>query len=164
MKIRTLMLGIGLAIATSIATGLVSAEVYKWTDETGKVHYGDRKPEKGVAQRINVSSGKSSSQPSQMAAEPESATPAAEAATAAQRSKDKGLTDDGLTNEQRQANCDVARKNLKTMQDNARIRIQEGEAQRYLTAEEIEEKRAEMQQLAAVNCGNRSNTNTTAAN
>ena len=31
-----------------------SADVYKWTDERGKTHYGDRPPEEAKAQRVEI--------------------------------------------------------------------------------------------------------------
>lgn len=30
--------------------GAISAEVYKWTDESGRVHYGDKPPDEGAVQ------------------------------------------------------------------------------------------------------------------
>lgn len=141
MKIRMLMLGACLALASAS----VNAEVYKWTDESGKVHYGDRKPERGNAQQINVRSGKPS-QPSLMAPEPETA---ASQEDAGEKTAEKTS---GPTEAQLKANCDIARKNLKTIEENARIRIQEGDQQRYLTPEEIAAERAKMEELVQSSC------------
>lgn len=141
MEIRTLALGACLALA-SVTAG---AEVYKWTDENGKTHYGDRKPENQTAQQLNVRSGQPS-QPSLMA-------PVAEASDAAgQVAGNSALKKEEEREQKRRSNCETARNNLQTIRDNARIRITEGEEQRYLTTEEINEKREEMQRLVERTC------------
>lgn len=141
MTIRTLILGACLILTSATAI----AEVYKWTDETGKVHYGDRKPEDLAAEKVNVRVGLPSS-PAVMAPEPPTAESPDEAKT-----EDESQTS-GLTQAQRQSNCEIAQNNLKTMQNNGRIRIEENGERRYLTPEEIEAKRAEMQKVATENC------------
>ena len=54
---------------------------------------------------------------------------------------------------QREANCATARSNLDVIDRNARIRIEENGEQRYLSPEEIAEKRAEFERIAEENCG-----------
>ena len=54
---------------------------------------------------------------------------------------------------QREANCATARSNLEVIANHARIRIEENGALRYLTQEEIAEKRAELERMAEDNCG-----------
>ena len=51
----------GLLLAGLLITP-AGAEVYKWTDEQGRVHYGDRPPEEG-AQSVDVDPGSSSGSP-----------------------------------------------------------------------------------------------------
>lgn len=144
MKIRMLMLGACLALASAS----INAEVYKWADESGKVHYGDRKPERGNAQQINVRSGKPS-QPSLMAPERETADLADEAPeTTESRSED--------LEKQRAANCETARNNLKIIEENPRIRVQDGKEQRYLSPEEIAAKQQEMEEFARTSCNSQS--------
>lgn len=46
----------------SLLTVSMGAEVYKWTDKQGRVHYGDRPPDKG-AQSVDVDPGSSSGSP-----------------------------------------------------------------------------------------------------
>jgi hypothetical protein len=46
------------ALALLLATAVPAAEVYRWTDADGKVHFGD-KPPAGGADQINVRAGRS---------------------------------------------------------------------------------------------------------
>jgi hypothetical protein len=154
MKIQTLIVGACLTLASVTAV----AEVYKWTDVQGNIHYGDRKPENHASVQLNIRAGKPSN-PSTMAPPRQEAEPTVED----QASTDERNGNAGLTMEQRQANCDVARGNLQTIETNNRIRISENGEQRYLTPEEIESKRLEMQQLAAASCGDASKTGFTMA-
>lgn len=49
-RMKTLgLLGVSLALALS-----ASAQVYKWTDSTGKVHYGDQAPPEAKAAQVKV--------------------------------------------------------------------------------------------------------------
>lgn len=141
MIIQTLILGACLILTSATAI----AEIYKWTDETGKVHYGDRKPENRAAEKVNVRVRVPSS-PAVMAP----ATATAESPDNAKAEDDSQIS--GLTQAQRQSNCEIAQDNLKTIQNSDRIRIEENGERRYLTPEEIEAKRAEMQKVAAENC------------
>ena len=54
---------------------------------------------------------------------------------------------------QREANCETARTNLKLIQQNSRIRIEEEGELRYLTPEEIEEQKQQFEKIAEENCG-----------
>lgn len=58
--------GIQRSIGGLLLAGLLitpaGAEFYKWTDEQGRVHYGDRPPDEG-AQSVDVDPGSSSSSP-----------------------------------------------------------------------------------------------------
>ncbi|MCP4064816.1 MAG: DUF4124 domain-containing protein, partial [Gammaproteobacteria bacterium] len=53
---------------------------------------------------------------------------------------------------QRDANCATARSNLEVIANHARIRIEENGELRYLTPEELAEKRAELERMAEDNC------------
>jgi len=42
-----------LAVA-ALATGLVHAEIFRWTDEAGRVHYSDSPPDKGKTSKVKI--------------------------------------------------------------------------------------------------------------
>lgn len=43
-------------IGVLIASGAAAGEIYKWTDATGNVHYGDRPAENATVERLNIQS------------------------------------------------------------------------------------------------------------
>lgn len=45
---------VALALSTFLASAVVTAELYQWTDENGRVHFGDRAPQAQQAQSISV--------------------------------------------------------------------------------------------------------------
>ena len=45
---------IGLALVVLVAGGFVQAEIYKWEDESGKVHFGDSPPEAVKTEQLRV--------------------------------------------------------------------------------------------------------------
>jgi len=56
MNRKILLLTVLMAAAPGLAT---SASVYKWTDENGVTHFGDRQPTGRNAEQVNVRSGTS---------------------------------------------------------------------------------------------------------
>lgn len=53
-----------LFVCTGVGVGNAVAEVYKWTDEQGKVHYGDRPPKQEQAEVLEMPKVKSQQAPS----------------------------------------------------------------------------------------------------
>jgi hypothetical protein len=54
---------------------------------------------------------------------------------------------------QRDAACETARSNLDIIERNSRIRVEEDGEQRFLSQEEINEKKQEFQTMVDENCG-----------
>jgi len=61
MKRCSQQLGTGLMLAAMLLVP-AGAEIFKWTDEQGRVHYGDKPPEKG-ARSVDVDPGTSNGSP-----------------------------------------------------------------------------------------------------
>ena len=71
MRFSTIIAAVFIAITVAWLPQTAPAEeVYRWVDENGVVHFGDRAPEKGEAEKIAVQPG--SGTPSPAAANPES--------------------------------------------------------------------------------------------
>ncbi len=47
--------GLALAVAATLCASGAAAQVYRWTDDKGKVHYGDRPPEEAKAKPVDTS-------------------------------------------------------------------------------------------------------------
>lgn len=149
MNINILALTLLIVVVPGTA---MSASVYKWTDEKGMTHFGDQQPTGVVAEKVNIRSGTSSQAPGDRQSpqerlgdlqERQEGEAESRRETAAQRAKRK----------QREANCATARSNLNVIDSNARIRVEENGKQRYLSPEEIAEKRINFEDIVEQNCG-----------
>ncbi|MGO1749421.1 MAG: DUF4124 domain-containing protein [Marinobacter sp.] len=149
MNKNTLMLTLLMAVAPGMA---ISASVYKWTDENGITHFGDRQPVGASSETVHVRSGTLSGT--------ENSRPSAQQRLGELQEKQQAETEkkqetavDTARRKQREANCENARSNLEVIKSNARIRIEENGEIRYLTPDEIDEQRMKLEEVAAENCG-----------
>lgn len=148
MNKRILTLAIILAAAPLATSG---ASVYKWTDENGVTHFGDRQPTGQQAEQVNVRSGTSSG--GQQGQSPQEQLEELEARQADEAEKREESAAEEARRKQREANCETARSNLRILDRNSRIRVEEDGEQRYLSPEEIDEQRQKFQEIADENCG-----------
>ncbi len=149
MNRKILTLTLLLAVVPGVA---MSASVYKWTDENGVTHFGDRQPTGAKAERVNVRSGTSSDAAGNKQS-PQERLQDMQDRQEGEAEKRQETAVEEARRKQREANCATARSNLDVIDRNARIRIEEDGEQRYLSEEEIAEKRAEFERIAEENCG-----------
>lgn len=147
MKIKILTLATLLALTP--APG-VAESVYKWTDENGVTHFGDRQPTGKQSERVRIKTARPSGEKRQSPQERLSNMEEEERQTqqradesAAKRARSK----------QREAACETARSNLEIIERNSRIRVEESGEPRFLSSEEINAKKREFQSMAEENCG-----------
>lgn len=146
MNNKTLILTLLLAVTPSLA---MSASVYKWTDEQGVTHFGDRQPPGTHAETLNVRSGTSSGNGRSTPQKRLSELQEQEQKNAEKKQETMAET---ANRKQRDANCENARSNLKVIESNARIRIEDNGEMRYLSPEEIAEQRSKLEEIAKINC------------
>ena len=149
---RFRMIAILAGAAVVLNAPLASAgSVYKWTDENGVTHYSDREPSKG-ATKLNVSTtaGKGEKLNDESGADENGYSVKPELQSQIDELEKKQKVNavqsqiDAETAEEmnrNQARCEALRNNLKTIQENARVQVEEAGERRYLTAEELVEKR-----------------------
>lgn len=147
MNKRILTLAFILAAAPLAAS---AASVYKWTDENGVTHFGDRQPTGQQAEQVSVRSGTSSGSQGQS---PQEQLEELEARQADEAEKREESAVEEARRKQREANCSTAQSNLRILDRNSRIRIEEDGEQRYLSPKEIEEQRQKFKEIADENCG-----------
>jgi len=147
MNRKALMLTLLIAVAPGMA---MSASVYKWTDENGITHFGDRQPVGANSETVNVRSGTSSGAASRTSPQKRLGELQEQQQKEADREKETAV--EAARRKQRVANCESARSNLKVIDSNARIRIEENGEMRYLAPEEIAEQREKLEEVAAENC------------
>tara|TARA_B100001063_G_C16628272_1_gene484401 strand:+ start:331 stop:801 length:471 start_codon:yes stop_codon:yes gene_type:complete len=124
------------------------ADVYKWTDEKGNIHYSDMKPNNANSEKLNIQTKPSASQQS---------SPQASAAELSQR-KEQKLKEKSeqlkTSTKQREmdAKCETIKNNLKTMEANSRVKVNENGEIRFLTQEEIASKKEKYIQQIEAHC------------
>lgn len=149
MNKKILTLSLLLAVVPGVSMG---ASVYKWTDENGVTHFGDRQPTGAKSDKVNVRSGSASSTSSNRPSPTERVNALEEREQEAAEKRRESAAEEARQ-KQRAANCSTAQTNLEVMANNARIRIEEEGEMRYLTPEEIAEKRTRFEEIVAENCG-----------
>ena len=148
MNRKTLMLTLLMTVAPGMA---MSASVYKWTDENGITHFGDRQPVGASSETVNVRSGTSSGAATSRSS-PQKRLGELQEQQQNEADREKETAVEAARRKQREANCESARSNLTVIESNARIRIEEDGEMRYLSPEEIAEQKEKLEEIAAENC------------
>lgn len=142
---------ITLAVLLVAAPAMSSAaSVYKWTDEEGVTHFGDRQPTGRPSESVSIRTGKRSEDGRKS---PQEQVEALENQEAEEAERKEETAVEEARRKQREANCETARSNLSILQRNSRIRVEEEGEQRYLSEDEIEEQRVKFEEIAKENCG-----------
>ena len=125
-----------LLVLGAAAPAAFAADVYKWTDEKGVVHYGDTPPEGSDATRVALREIR----PAQEDPAPAAATPKPEEKPVAP------------TN---QSNCDIARRNLETLVKAPRVEMDsDGDGKpEPLSDEQRAAEQARNEDLVRIYCG-----------
>ncbi len=148
MNSRSLLLAVVIAIAPGSA---ISESVYKWTDEDGITHFGDRQPAGTRAETVNIRTGGSANRVAGQSPQDQVEELEGRQQDAAERQRLEVVEE--ARQKQRSANCEAAQSNLRILASTSRIRVEEDGEQRYLTPDEIIEKRKSFEQIAQENCG-----------
>ena len=149
---RSLWAGaLALLLATSLLSlpALAAKTFYKWVDDEGVTHYSERKPMGTDAEAVSVSIGRSDPVTNAQT-NVQGAQGNADGQTAA-GSNTEEVDPEALKDPER---CNIARKNLETMQNNNRIRMKDpatGEY-RFLSQQEKEQQMAESQKAIDESC------------
>ncbi|GGY79635.1 DUF4124 domain-containing protein [Marinobacter zhanjiangensis] len=141
-----------LALIAMTAPALASAQsVYRWQDENGVVHFGDREPVGQSSERVSVKTGKSSGDADRPSAQEQ--VQALDESQAERERREKETAVEEARRKQREARCQAAQANLQAINSNARIRVTEDGEQRYLSPEEIAEKKQQFENIVEESCG-----------
>lgn len=118
-----------LLIAVVFTPLVVTAGIYKWTDENGNVHYGSQRPADTTAERMKIESGRQpyadettlkdkkdkpgekTGEKSKEEKKPETAAP-------------KTAEPPKISRKEKNARCEQARKSLQTIVTRGRVRVQ----------------------------------------
>lgn len=146
---RFALLG-ALLTTLTLSTSLEASKFYKWTDESGVVHYGERPPVPSEAKVVNVHVSPASEEAEKSPEEKRAALEAAQAKAAEEAArKQTSAENDEIAKE----NCEIYRQNLSALQNSARIREKDASGEyRYLTEEEKAERTTAAETYLKDNC------------
>ena len=138
MRTKALFFGITLVFVI-LASSITVASIYTWKDEQGEVHYGDRVPPEYTTKATKLKNRSSAKRHQE---ETSSST-----ATLKKKLEDLNKTKSQETEKEKAAknrlneNCTLAKSNLKTIQERARVRVKEKNGEyRILSHEEKNQK------------------------
>jgi hypothetical protein len=134
-----------ICLLLTVSTSLSAGAIHKWVDENGNVHYGDAPPAQTKTENVRVQSAPSN--------------PGKTLPRLNQGSDEQAAADDAAASN-RQATeasakeaCEKARADLLVLDSNSRIRLQQADgSMRYLTPEEILERRGRTEEEIARFC------------
>jgi hypothetical protein len=116
---RALASGLLCLLVLVISSSASSKDFYKWQDDDGLTHYSAHPPRnQRPAEKVRATNTTGTPAPTK---EP------------ASRDKPEAETEQVTTSKKNSESCAIAQKNLKTLQERARVRIKEGGSFRYLT-------------------------------
>ena len=136
--------------------GVANAEVYRWVDENGKVHFGDRPPANSNARALDMPESDSSQTPSVSDQErKERQKRLVEALEEERRIKEQKKQEEEARAAKREAYC---RRLLAKVKDSERInlyyRYNEKGERVYMSDAEADRYRSELQSTFNARCGN----------
>jgi hypothetical protein len=154
----------GVLLAMIMATGLASAQTYKWTDADGKVHYSDQPPPANAKEQGTVKQLKPSAPPPAAASAPTekgapaAKTPAEQEADFKKRQveaaeREAAEKQKAAEAEQKRKYCESARAALKNFEIGGRFSTTNAQGERdYLTDAQIAQQTARLKQSVDSAC------------
>jgi len=139
-------------LTIALATSVQASEVFKWVDEEGVTHYGERAPmDKDYSMIKTYGEVPSGAEDAKQRLEQQRSDKKMADEKGVDYAKQKKAADQQAM--VRAENCKGAQNNLKTIQENARVRIlgEDGEF-RYLNDEERQKQIDTAKEMIAANC------------
>ncbi|UTA48845.1 DUF4124 domain-containing protein [Simiduia sp. 21SJ11W-1] len=149
MRIFVLAGALMLGIVTTQA--VTAKEFYKWVDDDGVTHYTVTAPKDRPSTRVHTRIGGSGDKSKTGAIPASRAMPGDETGSAPKARASQSAAQGQPVDPQR---CEIAKSNISTLQNNARIRVTESDGSiRYLSEAERNEKMAEAEAAIRESCG-----------
>jgi hypothetical protein len=153
MNIRHAITGFA-ALAITVSAGVSADEIYKWTDEEGNIHYEDRPSGAATEERLQFSYNRTDSASVQQRVEGQRDMVAArQKAREEADEKEQSRAEERAAAEQKLADCERYRSQLKTMLESRRLYREDDAGERvYLDEEEKNKARQQAEDLIKNNC------------
>jgi hypothetical protein len=125
-----------------LSTSLSAGSIHKWVDDDGNVHYGDAPPVSAETEGVRVQSAPSNpGKALPRLSSPDSST-TAEDSPASDDNPPATANNDEVPADQARIACESAREDLQVIGRSSRIKLRSADGStRYMTGEEIEERR-----------------------
>lgn len=144
-----------MTIAVSLPASLQAGEVYRWTDESGNTHFSEDPPQGVDAEPVDIQT-RSPEAPAGNQSAPESTPEQEDSDQNGDEGEEEASTqeerDQEAVDRVRQRNCERAKEALKTLEENARVQVEEDGERRYLSPEEKEAERERYEKARDENC------------
>lgn len=146
-------------IATISSPLVVTAGVYKWTDENGNVHYGSQRPADAPAERMKIQADTTpyedddTTRAKKEAAKKSNKEGEDEAEKKPEAAAPKAPKPPELSRKEKKRLCQQARKNVQTIESRGRVRVQQEDGStRHLTDPERNKELAAARKNASKYC------------
>lgn len=141
-------------MALTLASGAMANEIYKWTDENGNIHYGDRPSGAATEQRLAMSYSRTDSGSVDKRVQArEEATSAREEARAEAAAAEKEAEENAAIAAERDRKCERSRTRLETYLQSRRLYRTDDNGERvYLDDEQRSEARRKAEEQVAEFC------------
>jgi len=127
-----------------VSTSLQAGTILKWVDENGNVHYGDAPPVTTKTENVSVQSAPSN---------PGKALPRLSTEQADDTGGDGSADSENVSDDQAQSLCDSARNDLEIINTSSNIQLKQADGStRYMSADEVEQRRVSSQAQADRYC------------
>tara|TARA_R110001592_G_scaffold89970_3_gene264657 strand:- start:25996 stop:26478 length:483 start_codon:yes stop_codon:yes gene_type:complete len=142
---------LSILIVLIISPLLCNAEVYKWADKNGNIHYSDIKPTETPSEKLNIKSSTTNNQSKERESPQSAAQKLDERKSKELEAQAEKLQAETQKRELR-AQCESIKDKLKTLQEHNQIKINENGKVRRLSSEEIEEKKQAYKEQINTQC------------
>lgn len=142
-----------LLLAAAVPTAVTAADIYKWTDADGNVHFEDRPSGRPSEERLSIDSDPSSSVARAAAPRPTVTRESMNEARAAARAEEISAEEQRARDKERAEKCDMFKERLQTFLTSRRLYRQDENGEReYLDEEETLAARARVQEQVVEYC------------
>lgn len=141
-------------LALTMGSAAMANEIYKWTDENGNVHYGDRPSGSATEQRMALSYRRTNTGALQQRVKSHADSVTARQERKADAAEEKKAADEKAAEAAANAKkCDAYRAQLETLVQSRRVyRADENGERVYLDESESQEARTRVEDLISENC------------
>ena len=155
MNIRHIMTAFA-TLAIALGTAAFADEIYKWTDEDGNVHYEDRPSGAASEERLQFSYNRTDNSAVQARVQTQRDTTSSRRQARENAASDKQTAQESrAAAEEKQAQCQSYRSQLKIMLESPRVYREDDAGERnYLDEAARAEARSKAEELIKETCGN----------